>query len=94
MNKDIKDDIEIIKYITDNNSISRYLIYPKSIKKFISNHLKEIQNEIKDTISKMSKILYSKPYHILFGRIDSYKLSSKRADIDHSFFEGFGIDIM
>lgn len=46
-----------------------------------------------EIIIKMSKVLFTPPYQILFGRI---KITEKKyilRDINHSFYEGIGTDI-
>lgn len=82
-----------IQFNTDNNKITRYLLYPKRLDKLIFCHSSEIKSTIKSVVSKMNEILYTKPYYIFFGRIKSNEQSSVLNNINDSFYEGFDIDI-
>ncbi|KAK8841347.1 hypothetical protein M9Y10_026961 [Tritrichomonas musculus] len=62
------------------------------------NFKKDFIQEILSIIGEMDQILYSNPYHILFGRIDNRKPKKIlhkfiKKDINRLFYKGFGIKI-
>ncbi|KAK8844481.1 hypothetical protein M9Y10_024341 [Tritrichomonas musculus] len=72
---------------------TRYVQFPKRLDKIIFNQLCDAESSLKEVISNMTKILYTKPYSILFGRIKSNKSLINLAKINSLFYEGFDIDI-
>lgn len=81
----------IVKFIFENEKIQRILEFSKNVIENIFMHIYYHQKEILDLILEMDKVIYSKPYKILFCRMSPYipKKQKEIPEINHLFYEGF-----
>ena len=70
-------DSDVIFIKSLENSIERYLKYPKCLYQIFFRDMHHLKNEISNIIDLMNNILYTPPYSILFGRIQIKEKESK-----------------
>lgn len=78
-----------IKINNTNDNIERILVISNNLIEILFTN--EIKNQIEETIEKLSQILFTEPFSIIFGRINIYKSVQKikPQDLNKSFYEGF-----
>ena len=86
---DVKNDMNVFCFISEEDEIERRILYPKYFKKFIFNKLNDLRYEIKNIINEMNEIIHKYPYNILFGRINLISNDNISNNVDCDFIEGF-----
>ena len=95
-NTDLSNNNHFIRFKFKENNRERFLIYPKFIFEMLINTLNENGNLIKEIVDEMSKLLFTPPYSILFGRIKIYSdnetvnQNKTATNINESFYNGIG----
>ncbi|KAK8836320.1 hypothetical protein M9Y10_039655 [Tritrichomonas musculus] len=89
--EEYEDDHKIIKIFKEGSEIFDFIISNENYKNIFCREIKKI-------IQIMNEIIYTPPYHILFGRISITKPKQKKErnpnkkEINELFYEGFGLD--